>query len=568
MRFCVVAAAVASLLAPTASQSQLLVTEVMYDPASDESRWEWIEVHNTGAVAIDLDGYVIDRVGDRARTTVTANILSNPLLGSAVVNNPTVLPAGGIAVLYNGPGLSYDRGRFRAAWPQMPAGATLIGVEGWSSNALTNAPKGSDYAPSLPAMTIGLWADVESYRLDAADFGTPSSADRRVFRVANAAAAFGYDDDAPWRDPQGKSAIHYISGPVFSPTSWGRSNAGYGGATASSKTFVPEPINAGDYGSPGMVPSGTPARPGLMITEILYDSASNTGAGNEWEWVEVFNSGPSIDFAATPYWFDDDDQAALTAANLTTGSIASGGVAVLFNASAASIDRIRDAWDQPGEAPINWIAVSEWPALANGGDAVGLWNSGAPYAADKAGEEPTFANAVASIAYDDSSPWPTGVNGDAIRLSNLGSDPADPGAWARARGAYADPQAYRSADVLAPGGVVDNAGGDHGSPGYHWPDIYPPLPGDYNNDGRVDAADYTVWRDNKPLPTETASVGVNDAADYAVWRANYRGAGLGGARAVPEPTAALSVAIGLMAFGRRGRRLGSGPIAATRPPRS
>jgi hypothetical protein len=99
--------------------------------------------------------------------------------------------------------------------------------------------------------------------------------------------------------------------------------------------------------------------------------------------------------------------------------------------------------------------------------------------------------------------------------------------------------------VLAPGGVVDNAGGDHGSPGYHWPNIYPPLPGDYNNDGFVNAADYTLWRDGKPLPTETASVGVNDAADYAVWRANYRGAGQGGALAIPEPSAAVMLLISL-----------------------
>lgn len=543
------------LLSPEASRAQLVVTEVMYDPASDESRWEWIEVRNTGLTAIDLDGYVIDRVGDRERTTVTPNIVSTPLLGTTPVNNPTVIPAGGIAVLYSGPGLGYDPGRFRAAWPQMPIGATLIGVEGWSSNSLTNAPKANDYAPSLPAMTVGLWADEASYRLDAADFGTPSSPDRRVFRVANAATAFGYDDDAPWRDPQGKAAIHYMSGPIFQPTSWGRSNAGYGGATASVKTYIPTPVNAGDYGSPGLVPSGTPVSSGLLITEIMYDPASTTGTSNEWEWIEVYNSGPTINFTTKPHWLDDDDEAALKAANVTAGSIATGSAGVLFNASAATIDQMQDAWDRPGQAPINWIAVSNWPALANSGDAIGLWNSATGYAADKAGEIPTFSRTVATLTYDDSAPWPTGVDGDAIRLANLGSDPIDPGAWARARGAYADLQAYRSADVLAPGGVVDNAGGDHGSPGYHWPNIYPPLPGDYNNDGLVNAADYTLWRDRKPLPTETVTAGVTDAADYAVWRANYGLTGQGGAMAIPEPASATFVAMVLACGLRRGRVL-------------
>jgi len=553
MRWCAVFLGLASLLAPAITYSQLVVSEVMYDPASDESRWEWIEVRNTGPAAIDLNGYVIDRIGDRERTIVTPNILSNPLLGSTVVDNATIIPAGGIAVLYNGPGLGYDPGRFRAAWPLMPIGTTLIGVEGWSANSLANAPKPTGYAPSLPAMTVGLWADEAAYRLDVVDFGTPSSPDMRVFRTNNAAAAFGYDDDAPWRDPQGKSAIHHMSGPIFSPSSWGRSNAGFGGASASVKTYIPVPVNAPEYGSPGLLPTGKPTRAGLLVTEVMFDSASTTETNDEWEWIEVYNSGPTINFAATPHWLDDDDETALKAANVTKGAIATGSVGVLYNASAATMAQMREAWDRPGQTPINWIAVSNWPSLANSGDAFGLWNNASAYAADKAPEVDTFTRAVVTVDYDDSSPWPTGVDGDAIRLASLDSDPISPGAWARARGNRADPQAYRSADVLAPGGVVDNAGGDHGSPGYHWQDIYPPLPGDYNNDGRVDAADYTVWRDGRPLPTETVTAGVTDAADYAVWQASYGLEGQGGAATIPEPAGALLLTVALACGGCFGK---------------
>ena len=71
------------------------------------------------------------------------------------------------------------------------------------------------------------------------------------------------------------------------------------------------------------------------------------------------------------------------------------------------------------------------------------------------------------------------------------------------------------------------------------------LPGDYNNDGTVDAADYTVWRDNLGAADETALNGNGDGmngvdeADYALWKANY-GTTLGTgsaalAQAVPEP---------------------------------
>ncbi|TWT73621.1 hypothetical protein Pla123a_39590 [Posidoniimonas polymericola] len=75
-----------------------------------------------------------------------------------------------------------------------------------------------------------------------------------------------------------------------------------------------------------------------------------------------------------------------------------------------------------------------------------------------------------------------------------------------------------------------------------------PLAGDYNQDGVVNAADYTVWRDNQGtsvvLPND-ATPGTVTTADYDVWLANY-GAGVAGAssrQAVPEPTSILSMAV-------------------------
>lgn len=58
----------------------------------------------------------------------------------------------------------------------------------------------------------------------------------------------------------------------------------------------------------------------------------------------------------------------------------------------------------------------------------------------------------------------------------------------------------------------------------------PPLPGDYNGNGIVDAADYVVWRKNvgqsNTLPGDV-SPGSVDASDYNVWRSNF-GATAGG----------------------------------------
>lgn len=68
------------------------------------------------------------------------------------------------------------------------------------------------------------------------------------------------------------------------------------------------------------------------------------------------------------------------------------------------------------------------------------------------------------------------------------------------------------------------------------------LPGDFNGDSVVDAADYTVWRDNlgssTTLPGDPTP-GAVTAADHAVWAANYGAsappAALALAATVPEP---------------------------------
>lgn len=59
--------------------------------------------------------------------------------------------------------------------------------------------------------------------------------------------------------------------------------------------------------------------------------------------------------------------------------------------------------------------------------------------------------------------------------------------------------------------------------------------GDFNDDGSVNAADYTVWRDGG-LP----------ASDYDDWAANY-GVTTGGASAAPEPTAVWLLVLGGLA---------------------
>jgi hypothetical protein len=69
------------------------------------------------------------------------------------------------------------------------------------------------------------------------------------------------------------------------------------------------------------------------------------------------------------------------------------------------------------------------------------------------------------------------------------------------------------------------------------------IPGDYNANGVVDAADYVLWRSGGPLANEVHNPGTVSQEDYAEWRARFGNtSGSGNAallNAVPEPTGLL-----------------------------
>ena len=87
---------------------------------------------------------------------------------------------------------------------------------------------------------------------------------------------------------------------------------------------------------------------------------------------------------------------------------------------------------------------------------------------------------------------------------------------------------------------------DAETPGEIWLLVDPlGLPGDYNDDGIVNAADYAVWRDHLgqlfTMPGDTTPGSV-DAEDYNVWRTNF-GQALAAAAVIPEPTFAPLLAV-------------------------
>lgn len=83
-----------------------------------------------------------------------------------------------------------------------------------------------------------------------------------------------------------------------------------------------------------------------------------------------------------------------------------------------------------------------------------------------------------------------------------------------------------------------------------------PVSADYNNDGFVNAADYTAWRDTLGSTTMLAADGTGDGVvdqlDYDRWVFEY-GSTVGAATAVPEPSAIAFVAAASAAAFRRRR---------------
>ena len=368
---------------PPPPDDQLLITEIMYNPASVEPTWEWIEIYNAGETVIDLAGYVVDDANAEAMTQ--ANI------GAAVLN------PGQSGVLYNSDLLFPEN--YTEAWGDV----NLIPVSDWGSMELNNTGD-----------TIGIWDSFASYEGDNET-------------LANAIVQVPFEDSGEWPADSNAASIYLVdleADPTLG-SSWALSSDG--GETPVNTTYISLAAggNSGqDVGSPGLAPAPPPPPViELLITEIMYNPASTEPA---WEWVEIYNNGNvTLDLAG--YVIDDSNTVLMTEANIGAGTIEPAASAILYNADALTLAQFQTAWGDVNAIPVtNWLAM----ALGNSGDTVSIWDSFESYQADLADDSGVFEPMVSLTYDDDGVEWPRDTGFASIYLIGLDADPALGSSWA------------------------------------------------------------------------------------------------------------------------------------------
>ena len=249
----------------------------------------------------------------------------------------------------------------------------------------------------------------------------------------------------------------------------------------------------------------SPVPTSIVISELMYNPASDENSPGVGEWIEIVNTGAgATDLGG---WLFDDEDATNWGA-IPSGTILNPNqVAVFFDSDYTNATTFRAEWSVPASAlvvGVSWGNLGNSPAPGN--EVLQLL--------DNFGVQRDVVN------YDDTSPWPSDLEGRSIYLKTLTSDDNAGANWSRS--------VSGTAKAVSATGPTFSAS-DVGSPGRFF------LPADYNANASVDAGDYVVWRKtfgsttnlqaDGSGPTVGVPNGVVDQPDYTYWRSNFGGVG-------------------------------------------
>lgn len=257
------------------SKPNIVISEIMYDPAGNDEGKEFIELYNAGAVPVALAGW---RLKD---------IEGDPATG-AIPDGTTIAPGEAVVLMAgDGPGVPADIAtQFRASW-NIPAAVQVIPLTPWQDRAQR----------ATPIEEVLALLDASGEPVDVADYENPK-----------------YAATSAWPADDARSSIYVMStslskGSNDDGQSWRRSTSHLDGAWDSTQTAFITDIRAyGSCGSPGFVWTAPPQQPSgeVVFTEIMYAPNSASGLLPRTEWLEIYNStGSPIDLS--DWYLSDED---------------------------------------------------------------------------------------------------------------------------------------------------------------------------------------------------------------------------------------------------------------------
>lgn len=212
------------------------ITEIFYNPSSDDDDWEWFEIANGTGSTIDFSVTPFFADDD------DNDPLAEPNITSGSIEN------GGVAVLFNQDSLTVDH--MKQAWGD---DINFIGVT--SFPGLNN---NGDH--------LALWNNADEYTTDRANDS-----------FSGAIADVDFDDSNSWPNDDGNSSI-FLKGVELDPTTgenWALSTTEDGISRNANPAFqsqVPD-HPGGDIGSPGFVPVSEGGIPGDFDQNGTLDAA-------------------------------------------------------------------------------------------------------------------------------------------------------------------------------------------------------------------------------------------------------------------------------------------------------